>query len=270
MKDEFSQFINSFRLTIIYITVGIFLLLEISMRFLQTFLQINSMTLFGVILLLGLLGGEITRLSRFLPRITGYILLGFLVGPGGLNIITLELLDHTRLFIDISLGLILFELGRHLNFSWLKHDHSLLLMALAESGLTFGLIFFLLYWFIDLRLLSSLLGASIAISTSPAIMMMVAHDLNSEGPVTRKTLMITSLNNLFSITLFTILAPMSQLSLPKFTMNTILANSSYRFFGSIILGVFAYKLAEYLARIIGKQERYCVSGQELFLTFLSL
>lgn len=220
----------------------------------QSSLQINPLVLFGIILLLGLIGGQITRLSRFLPRITGYIMIGFLIGPGGLNIINQALLDNTRLFIDISLSLILFELGRHLNFIWLKHDRGLLLMAIAESGLAFGLVFILLYYFVELTLLSALLGAAIAMATSPAVTMMVAHDLCAEGSVTRRTLILTSLNNFFSITLFTVLVPLTQISLPNFTSKIILMNSSYRLFGSVFLGVAAFKLADYLARIVGKQE----------------
>ncbi|MGV8964235.1 MAG: cation:proton antiporter [Candidatus Saccharimonadaceae bacterium] len=224
------------------------------MTFSQSSLEINSLVLFGVILLLGLLGGEITKLSRFLPRITGYIMIGFLVGPGGFNIINQAILEHTRLFIDISLSLILFELGRHLNFVWLKHDRGLLPMAMAESGFTFSLVFILLYYFVKLTLLSALLGAAIAIATSPAVTMMVAHDLYSEGPVTRRTLILTSLNNFFSITLFTVLVPLTQFPLPQFTPKIILMNSSYRLFGSVLLGLASFKLASYLAKIIGKQE----------------
>ena len=224
------------------------------MPFVKSIIQINPMILFGIILLLGLIGGEITKLSRFLPRITGYLIIGFIVGPYGFNIINSAILGNTRLFIDISLSLILFEIGRHLNFIWLKHDRGLLMMSIAESSITFSLVFILLYYFVDLMLLSSLLGATIAISTSPAIAMMVASDLSAEGPVTRRTLILTSLNNGFSLVLFTVLAPLAQVSLPQFTLKYILLNSSYCLFGSIILGMIAFKLATYVARIVGKRE----------------
>lgn len=216
--------------------------------------ELNPMILFGVILLLGLIGGEITKLSRFLPRITGYIVIGFLAGPAGLNIINQTILENTSLFIDISLSLIFFELGRHLNFVWLRRDHGLFLMSVTESSIAFSLAFILLYYFAGLELLLALLGATIAMATSPAITMMVVHDLCSEGPVTRRALILTSLNNLFSITLFTILAPLTQFSLPTSSAKIILINSSYRLFGSVILGLIAFKIATHLAKIIGKQE----------------
>lgn len=212
------------------------------------------MILFGIILILGLIAGEITKLSRFLPRITGYILIGLFIGPKGLNILNHAMLEKTRLFIDISLSLILFELGRHLNFTWLRHDRGLLPMAIAESSLTFILVVILLYFLAGLSLLLAMIGATIAVATSPAITMMVAHDLYAEGPVTRRTLILTSLNNLFSITLFTVLVPLTQFSLPNFTFRMIIMDASYRLFGSLILGILTIKLATCLAKIIGKQE----------------
>ncbi|MFU8798121.1 MAG: cation:proton antiporter, partial [Gammaproteobacteria bacterium] len=97
-------------------------------------IPLNSLTLFGLTLLLGLIGGELAARSRFLPRISGYIVVGFLAGPNVLNIINSSVLIDAHLFVDISLSLILFTLGRHLDFVWLRHDRGLVWMAIAESG----------------------------------------------------------------------------------------------------------------------------------------
>src|SRR3990167_6167067 len=103
--------------------------------------QLSTITLFGTTLLLGLIGGELAGRTRFLPRITGYIAAGFLIGPEALNIAKASVLIDIRIFVEISLSLILFDLGRHLDFIWLRHDRSLLSMAVAESSFTFIIIF---------------------------------------------------------------------------------------------------------------------------------
>lgn len=46
-----------------------------------------------------------------MPRTTGYVLFGLLVGQSGLNWVTLLHIESAQLFIDLGLGLILFELG---------------------------------------------------------------------------------------------------------------------------------------------------------------
>ncbi len=216
-------------------------------------LHFSPLILFGLILLLGLLGGEITRLNRFLPRISGYIAIGFLVGPGAFNLVTPSVLIDIRIFVDIALGLILFDLGRQLDFKWLHHDRGLLYMSLAESSLTFVLVFVTLI-ILDLPWLSAAFAASIAMTTSAAVIMMVSHDLSSEGPVTRRVLMMTSINNLFGITVFTLLIPLARSNIPL-NMHPLIYDL-FRIFGSVILGITIFYLTKIFAHIVGKKNEY--------------
>lgn len=107
---------------------------------LHLFEYLNSITIFGMILLLGLLGGEITKKIPYLPKITGYMLVGLLLGPRVLNLLNEPLLHNTQIFITISLGIILYELGKCLDFEWLKNDISILYMSVADITITFLLI----------------------------------------------------------------------------------------------------------------------------------
>ncbi|VVC75630.1 hypothetical protein AQUSIP_09200 [Aquicella siphonis] len=221
------------------------------MHFLPTFpLHVNPVTLFGLTLLLGLIGGEVAKRIPFLPTISGYIAVGFLVGPEAFKIVTPSLLANARIFVDISLGLILFDLGRHLDFTWLKHDRGIVRMSLLESLLTFVFVFIVLYLF-DLPWIYASLTAAIAIATAPAVVMMIAYDLDSKGPVTRRTLILTSLNNLFGLVTFTLLLPLSQqdASIPVIIMHTF-----YRLLGSIVFGVITFMITIGIARLIGKRK----------------
>src|SRR4249919_2767625 len=94
---------------------------------------LNTLALFGLILLAGLIGGRIAATTRVLPAITGYILTGFIFGPGVLGWLTEDALAQARIFADISLGLIVFELGRRLDLEWARHDRWLLPAGVAES-----------------------------------------------------------------------------------------------------------------------------------------
>lgn len=213
-------------------------------------LHFNSITLLGIILLLGLIGGEIAKRIRYLPQITGYILVGFIFGSGGLNLIDQTILGKANLFVDISLSIILFELGRFLDFKWLKHDPGILYMSLAESMLTFLLILGVLYYFAGMYALPSLLAATVAIATSPAIILMVASDLSAEGPVTRRILILTSLNNLYALILFIILSPISQTDASYHLLFFI----PYCLIGSVALGLMMFFIINYLARWVGKHK----------------
>lgn len=200
---------------------------------------------------MGLIGGEIARLTRILPSISGYIAVGFLCGPNGFNIATSSLLNDASFFVDIAFGLILFDLGKHLDFKWLYHDRGLLWMAFTESFLTFISIFILLYIF-HFPWLPSALVATIATATSPAAVMMVAHDLSSEGPITRRAMILTSLNNLFALVIFAILLPLTHNN--GHITYAITEAIVYRLLGSIALGITLFIITMALSRLTGKSK----------------
>jgi len=87
--------------------------------------------LFGALLLGGLLGGEAARLLR-LPRILGYVAVGFLIAPLARAANLDPLLDQARIFVDLALGLVLFDLGRRMDLQWMKRDWTLAAAGLAE------------------------------------------------------------------------------------------------------------------------------------------
>lgn len=219
------------------------------MYHLNTSLHLGSTTLFGLILVTGFLGGELVEKIRFLPRIFGYIAVGFLLGPAGFNVVEVTAIEQNSIFIDISLGLILFEIGRNLDFAWLKHDQSLLWMSLAESGITFILLFSVLS-VLGLSILSAALIATIGIITAPAILIMVTQDLNANGPITRRSLILTSLNNFFGLIIFTILFPLTHLDTAP--VSKILLHIVYQLLGAFILAVIMFILAQQSARLVGK------------------
>ena len=225
-------------------------------------LHLNKTALFALTLMFGLLGGELAKRIRYLPVISGYIAIGFLIGPGGFNIATPSVLATARIFVEISLSLIMFDLGRHLDFRWLYHDRGLLPMAAAESSFTFIMIFSVVYFIVGLPWLQAALAGTIAMATSPAVVMMVAHDLSSEGPVTRRTLLLTSLNNLFALILFTALVSLVNADTPS-SMKS-LSHIIYHIGGSLALGLLLFLLAQLFALLIGKNK------QNQFILFVSL
>src|SRR4030088_1448516 len=96
--------------------------------------------LFGALLVAGMIGGEIAR-SLKLPRIIGYVIVGFIIAPAA-QAMGLELLiDEARIFVNLALGLVLFDLGRRLDLQWMKRDWTLAVSGLAESVLSFAAVF---------------------------------------------------------------------------------------------------------------------------------
>src|SRR5882762_610360 len=154
----------------------------------------NQIIWFGVLLIAGVVGGEIAKRAFFLPRITGYAAAGLALGPDGFALLGRPMLDELRVFADISIGLILFELGHRIDLGWLKRSPRLALTSLAESGLSAILIYVTLTQLFGVGSLHAAVAAAIGLATSPAVVMRITADLGAEGQVTERTLLLTALN----------------------------------------------------------------------------
>src|SRR5262245_54805746 len=82
----------------------------------------NPILLFGLLLFAGFAGGELVRRLFKVPSILGYVLVGLLLGKGGFDVLNGRLVQEAWVFVDVALGLILFELGRRIDLTWLKRD----------------------------------------------------------------------------------------------------------------------------------------------------
>src|SRR5262245_51849072 len=131
---------------------------------------LSETVLFGVLLGAGLLVGEALRRFLALPRITGYVLAGIALGPEVSGLVSRDALSAARVLIDLSLGLIVFELGFRLDFGWLQRNRWLFVAALAESVFCFWAIYAALIYF-DFRPLLAATAAAIGTATSPGVVM---------------------------------------------------------------------------------------------------
>ncbi len=211
----------------------------------------NPLALFGVLLLAGALGGEVTRRVLNLPRITGYVLIGLTLGACGLDVLDARMLDYTRAFLDIGLGLVLFELGRRVHFAWLMRDRWLAVMALAECVLSFGCVFGALVWF-HVEPLYAAVAAAIGISSSPAIVLLVARDLKAEGQVTERALNLVAINSIAALILVTMLLAWIHRAYQA-DWFVIVLHPLYILGGSYFAGLAACWLALGLAGWLGKR-----------------
>ncbi len=205
--------------------------------------------LFGALLIAGMLGGEAARYLR-LPRIIGYLVVGFVVGPFTPAVNLAPLIDEARIIVDLALGLVLFDLGRRMDLAWMRRDWTLAASGLLESSLTFGAVFATLV-FLDFPLVQAGLAASIAIATSPAVVLLVVQDTRSEGQVTERALNLVALNSLFASILTTILLASAHYRV-RFDVDSAVLHPLYLFLGSLLLGAALAAATRRLARAVEK------------------
>jgi len=215
-------------------------------------LALSQPILFGALLAAGLLAGEAINRYASLPRITGYALAGVALGPQVSNLLGADALQSLRVLIDLSIGLIVFELGFRLDFAWLKLNRWLFVTAIAESVFSFGAIYAALSYF-EFRPLLAASAAAIGTATSPAVVMLVAHELRAEGQITERMLLFTAVNSVFAYFALTLLLPILHFEHAA-TWQEALLHPLYLLGGSALTGLVACRLMLRLARWLGKRE----------------
>jgi Kef-type K+ transport system membrane component KefB len=214
--------------------------------------ELGEPVTFGALLLAGLLGGEIVNRLLALPRITGYVLAGIACGPFGLGLVEGPLFGEARLFVDLALGLIMFELGARLDFAWLARNRWLSAAAVGESlGAFFAIYAALLY--AGFAPLLAGCAAAVGTATSPAVVMLVAQELRASGQVTERMLLFTSVNCAVAFVTLTLLLPLVHLEY-RADWRSALLHPVYVLFGAALLGFAACRLMLWLAQWVGKRE----------------
>ena len=178
----------------------------------------------AIILIASLVGGRAASLCR-IPRVTGYLLAGLLVGPSFADMLHLPrliapaALQELKVISDIALALILMNIGAQLRTENLRRwKQRIFLFSFSEALLT-GLFVGATVFIINQLLVGKLVGAlsltqtsllfaiftgTISIATAPAATLMVVREYEAEGPITSAVLTLVSLNNLISVFLFSI------------------------------------------------------------------
>ncbi|MES2355696.1 MAG: cation:proton antiporter [Pseudomonadota bacterium] len=215
-------------------------------------LALNNLLLFGILLLAGLLSGHFFNAILRIPRMTGFVAIGMLLGPAGLNWLSEAMLADAKVFVDIGLGLILYELGNRLDFKWLTRDRWLLATGVTESALAFGFVYFALYALGVWHLFAALLAA-MAISTSPTVVTQLTKELSAEGQVTERALSFTALNNVIAFFVIAMLLPVIHFQHRADTMVVVL-HPIYLLLGSALIGLVLSVVGIKLAALLGKRE----------------
>lgn len=165
--------------------------------------EIDAFARVAVLLMTAIAFAQLGERFLRLPRITGYVVAGIVMGPSALNLTPISITGDLRPLMLIGLGLLLFELGSRVDLRWLKHNPTLLASSLIESGVTFAATFAFLSLF-DFPTATVVSIAAIAVSTSPAVVMRIVAENNARGQMTQRLLLLTALNSLYAILLLKI------------------------------------------------------------------
>lgn len=137
---------------------------------------------FALILISGFLVTRFTKKLQ-LPKVSGYILAGILIGPSGLHLIHRHFIVNLDVISVIALSFIAFDMGRYFKRSDGKKElENVVFITLCESLLAGCLVTAVMLFVFKMRLSFSLLLGAIATATAPASTIMTIKEYNGKGP----------------------------------------------------------------------------------------
>jgi Kef-type K+ transport system membrane component KefB len=165
----------------------------------------NEILSVGLVLVAALLAGHLAQLAR-IPEVTGYLLVGLMIGPSGLDLVSHQNLETLGFLSEVALGLILFSIGMIFEAGHIARvGREAARITLWEALLAFGLVAVGLLALGQPLPIALLLGV-IAMETAPATTLMVLHEYDARGPMTDRLLALVALNNMLVLTTYGLLA----------------------------------------------------------------
>jgi len=176
----------------------------------QTRKLMNSLLILAIALFAGLLSTKLMKLVK-LPNVTGYLIIGLLLGPHLINIIGEKEIASFSFLIEIALGFIAFSIGGEFKIENLKKigkNVFLITFVQAFFALVFVdislIVFGLMQGTLQENLPLILVLGAIATATAPAATLMVIRQYKARGKLTDTLLLVVALDDAFGLVLFAI------------------------------------------------------------------
>lgn len=171
----------------------------------------------SIAMMAGLLMSRVAKVLK-LPAVTAYLVGGILIGPyvlgqfgiRGFGFISADNVKEYKIFCDVALGFIAFDIGNEFRLSQLRSIGKqatviAFTQALSATILVDGAMIGLHFLMPDLMSLSmALVLGAIATATAPAATLMVVRQYKAKGPLTSILLPIVALDDAIGLVVFAV------------------------------------------------------------------
>ncbi len=162
----------------------------------------NKLYYIAIIILFGMIMGRVV--SKFkLPKVTGYLLAGVLIGPSILNLVPKEAASSLAIISEAALGFIAYSIGSEMNFENLKKvGKSLIIITMFEALIPAVLVSLTMIYIFKQPLAFAITIGAIASATAPAATIMVIKQYEAKGPVVDTLLPVVAMDDGIAIICF--------------------------------------------------------------------
>ena len=247
----------------------------------ETNIQAESTALTGIILVSAYLFALIVNKWTF-PKLTGYMLMGIILGPAGINFLDHKILGQLKFLESMALSFIAITAGGEFKFKTVSNNlKSVSYLLSGQIILVFGGLLTLIIVLspsipflakMDENLLMgfAIIFAGVAISKSPATTIGIITELDARGKVTELVLNVTVVKSIFLVIIFPLIIFWSKFYLIEgttFNLNLVL-ELLINIGGSISIGVIIGLIIILYLKYVGKEKTIFLLGVSIIITVI--
>ena len=242
--------------------VGVVVLLHSLSAQLATAAAHSATLAVGMLLVGGFIGGKATA-AVGLPRITGYLVTGVLVGPHVSGLLTHEMLAAGKAIEGLAVALIALTAGGELRLAWVR-QHARRLAIISLTGMTTVAVTIMATLLLGDGIFPfmpadpgtagvvAMVVATVAATGSPMVTLAVIAETRAEGPLARTALGVTVLMDVAIIVLFAVALGVAKDALGQGGDASIAATLLREVGGSIVAGVIFGVSVSLFLRFVGR------------------
>jgi Kef-type K+ transport system membrane component KefB len=176
----------------------------------------------GIMVTVGLLGGVLSNKLKF-PRVTGYIIVGIILSPSVLNLVSKATIERLDIITHATLGVVAYLIGASLRMESIRKLGRSIAWITPIQSLGAWLVVTLALAFIAPRITPvpgatfmneyfpmALVVGAIASATAPAVTMAVIRELKARGPLTTTLLAVVALDDAIAVIAFAVASGVAQ------------------------------------------------------------
>ncbi len=141
----------------------------------------NLIFALGIMLLSGLIAALLIEKIK-LPYVTGYIIMGIIIGPYVLNLIPKTFLRNTDIIANFVLSIVAFMISRNFSYSvFKKTGKQIIFVSMFEASCAWLFVTLGVFLLLHKPLYIALLFGALAAATDPASILLVSRQYRTKG-----------------------------------------------------------------------------------------
>jgi NhaP-type Na+/H+ or K+/H+ antiporter len=222
---------------------------------------VNTLLSAGLILLLGFIGARLLKYIR-LPSVTAFLIVGILIGPHILNIVTEEIFTASDFFSNLVLGVIAFSLGENFRLEEIKKGMKQVMWIsfIAAFGTWVLVSAALLIYFVIVKVPiypAIVLGAA-ASATAPAATVLIIREYRASGLLTEFLLKVVAIDDAWCLMFAALAIAFANAMRAEVFQISIIFVGLGEIFGALIIGAVLGYIFSFLSRFVKTSEEFLV------------